>query len=161
MHPLALENVLQKQAHGRSRADYYPKHLYLHIFSHTLSSDDGTASPNASVTHLPRSESPDPMDEKWDGMPRSGTWNSSAGRSTTLNGSAATRGRRGWSVLRRRIDEVADDYEMKISETPRSPSFGDQERVCFSWSGIYCALNTAFYSESSQVTNIARSESCP
>ncbi|EMD39334.1 hypothetical protein CERSUDRAFT_112973 [Gelatoporia subvermispora B] len=127
MHPLALEDVLQQQAHGRSRADYYPKHLYLRVLSHSLYSDDETASPHASVTHLPRSESPEPMDGKWNGMSRSGTWNSSAGRSNT-NGSAAERGRRGWSLLRRRLDEAADDYEMRAPQTPGITGPGIMDR---------------------------------
>ncbi|OCH85874.1 hypothetical protein OBBRIDRAFT_797715, partial [Obba rivulosa] len=129
IHPLALEDVLQQQSHARSRADYYPKHLYLRVLSHSLSSHDDAAFPDDSITHLPRSESPDPMDEKkWDGMPRSGTWNSSAGRGDTGVDSMPPRRGRGWNVLRRRLSNAADDYEMKAPQTPRFTNFGAPDR---------------------------------
>ncbi|TFY61554.1 hypothetical protein EVJ58_g4446 [Rhodofomes roseus] len=58
MHPLAIEDLLSQRRHSRSKADYYPQHLFLRILCHSLTSDDyGT--PDASFTNLPRSESPD------------------------------------------------------------------------------------------------------
>ncbi|KAH9923673.1 uncharacterized protein B0H18DRAFT_878449 [Fomitopsis serialis] len=58
MHPLAIEDILSQRQHSRSKADYYPQHLFLRVLCHSLTSDDyGT--PDSSVTNLPRSESPD------------------------------------------------------------------------------------------------------
>ncbi|OBZ68633.1 Magnesium transport protein CorA [Grifola frondosa] len=62
MHPLSLEDVLHQRGHPRSKADYYPKHLFLRVLCHTVSTDDNTSTPNSSISHLPRSESPVPMD---------------------------------------------------------------------------------------------------
>lgn len=66
--------------------------------------------------------------EKYEGMPRAGTWDSSTGRGNVDTSLPPRRGR-GWSALRRRLSEVADDYEMKTPVTPRIPSFGAQQRV--------------------------------
>ncbi|KAI0658336.1 hypothetical protein C8Q70DRAFT_189962 [Cubamyces menziesii] len=60
MHPLALEDVLHQRGHARSKADYYPQHLFLRILCHSLSNEEDGAQP--SISHLPRSESPTPMD---------------------------------------------------------------------------------------------------
>ena len=55
LHPLALEDVLHQRGHARSKADYYPQHLFIRVLIHTLATDDDAAS---SISHLPRSESP-------------------------------------------------------------------------------------------------------
>ncbi|KAI0055426.1 hypothetical protein BV25DRAFT_1815607 [Artomyces pyxidatus] len=36
MHPLALEDVLHQRGQARSKADYYPQHLFLRILSHMV-----------------------------------------------------------------------------------------------------------------------------
>jgi hypothetical protein len=78
MHPLAVEDLLhQRSTHARSKADYYSKHLFLRVLCHTLGSStrDGSAdgfapslsgwsSAAGTVTNLPRSSSPQPLDEK-------------------------------------------------------------------------------------------------
>ncbi|KAI0370066.1 hypothetical protein BV20DRAFT_1019543 [Pilatotrama ljubarskyi] len=56
MHPLALEDVLHQRGDARSKADYYPQHLFLRVLCHSLANSDDTGVPTFS--HLPRSESP-------------------------------------------------------------------------------------------------------
>lgn len=66
IHPLALEDVLHNRGHARSKADYYTKHLFLRLLCHTLAGEDEASTggtPPGSVTNLPRSNSPIPMDE--------------------------------------------------------------------------------------------------
>lgn len=64
MHPLALEDLLHVRKAARSKADYYQKHMFLRILCHTLVNDDDASqdTPHSSMTHLPRSESPIPID---------------------------------------------------------------------------------------------------
>lgn len=61
MHPLAIEDVLSQRQHSRSKADYYPQHLFLRILCHTRTTED-YQTPDSSVTRLPRPEHPDPID---------------------------------------------------------------------------------------------------
>lgn len=66
MHPLALEDVLHNRGHARSKADYYPKHLFLRLLCHTIAGEDEVSTgstPHGSVTNLPRSNSPVPIDD--------------------------------------------------------------------------------------------------
>ncbi|KAI1786797.1 hypothetical protein LXA43DRAFT_1032081 [Ganoderma leucocontextum] len=63
LHPLALEDVLTQRGHARSKADYYPQHLFIRILNHTLASE-GDRATNTTFSHLPRSESPVPMDDE-------------------------------------------------------------------------------------------------
>ncbi|KAI0348334.1 hypothetical protein BDW22DRAFT_1350517 [Trametopsis cervina] len=65
MHPLAVEDLLHARKNARSKADYYQKHLFLRILSHTLSTEEshGNDTPSNSITHLPRSSSPTPLDD--------------------------------------------------------------------------------------------------
>ncbi|RPD82705.1 hypothetical protein L226DRAFT_476045 [Lentinus tigrinus ALCF2SS1-7] len=65
LHPLALEDVLHQRGHARSKADYYPQHLFLRMLVHTLGSDDDAAS-SSSISHLPRSESPTNISDDYD-----------------------------------------------------------------------------------------------
>lgn len=62
LHPLAVEDLLHVRQGARSKADYYPKHLFLRILRHCLTTDED-ASTGGSVTHLPRSSSPLPYDD--------------------------------------------------------------------------------------------------
>ncbi|KAI0321257.1 hypothetical protein OF83DRAFT_1168596 [Amylostereum chailletii] len=74
MHPLALEDVLHQRGHARSKADYYHQHLFLRVLCHTLGSaptqdpvlgnSAPSQSPSRTLTNLPRSASPVPLDEK-------------------------------------------------------------------------------------------------
>lgn len=36
LHPLSLEDVLHGRKNARSKADYYTKHLFVHVLAHTL-----------------------------------------------------------------------------------------------------------------------------
>ncbi|KAI0829056.1 hypothetical protein BC628DRAFT_1315896 [Trametes gibbosa] len=62
MHPLALEDLLHQRGHARSKADYYPQHLFLRVLCHSLTNEDDSGSP--SISHLPRSDSPSPMGDE-------------------------------------------------------------------------------------------------
>lgn len=64
LHPLALEDILHHPNRVRSKADYYPQHLFLRIISHTLAKEEDQS--KTYVHDIPRSESPEPMDEKTD-----------------------------------------------------------------------------------------------
>lgn len=84
MHPLAIEDVIHHHGNSaRSKADYYPQHLFLRILCHRLASegDWDIASEvleepdDADVGKVPRSESPGPMEDSdyektWQGKPR-------------------------------------------------------------------------------------------
>ncbi|KAH9948220.1 cora-like Mg2+ transporter protein-domain-containing protein [Amylocystis lapponica] len=61
MHPLALEDLLHQRGNARSKADYYPKHLFLRVLRHSLVADDDINTPDPSMTDLPRSDSPEFM----------------------------------------------------------------------------------------------------
>ena len=76
MHPLSIEDLLHR-SHARSKADYYPKHLFIRVLCHTLGSSTrasresqrATNSPAAwsspaAITGLPRSSSPHCFDDK-------------------------------------------------------------------------------------------------
>ncbi|KAH9056939.1 hypothetical protein EDB87DRAFT_1686657 [Lactarius vividus] len=74
MHPLSVEDLLHRRGHARSKADYYPKHLFVRVLCHTLGSSTRSqgsegASPAAwsspaAITGLPRSSSPQRLDDK-------------------------------------------------------------------------------------------------
>ncbi|EJF56321.1 hypothetical protein DICSQDRAFT_175003 [Dichomitus squalens LYAD-421 SS1] len=74
LHPLAVEDVLHQRGHTRSKADYYPQHLFVRILVHTLASsassffsDDRTPEDTSSAdifAGMPRSESPAQMDDE-------------------------------------------------------------------------------------------------
>ncbi|KAI0307651.1 hypothetical protein B0F90DRAFT_1829577 [Multifurca ochricompacta] len=77
MHPLSIEDLLHRHGHARLKADYYPKHLFLRVLCHTFGStarssqgSDMVAGSHAAsssrmpITNLPRSSSPQRLDEK-------------------------------------------------------------------------------------------------
>lgn len=61
---MALEDILHHPNRVRSKADYYPQHLFLRILSHTLAKEEDNS--KTYVHDIPRSESPEPIDEKTD-----------------------------------------------------------------------------------------------
>lgn len=66
LHPLALEDVLHQRQKARSKADYYPQHLFIRLLRHTLAPEDEedlTSTLNDTITSLPRSTSPDAFHE--------------------------------------------------------------------------------------------------
>ena len=70
MHPLSVEDVLHLGGHTLSKADYYPKHLFIRVLCHTIGSANGTSQLSAMATgstglsssppftDIPRSASP-------------------------------------------------------------------------------------------------------
>jgi len=70
MHPLSVEDVLHLGGHTLSKADYYPKHLFIRVLCHTLGSANCTSpgsttaagstgfSSGPPFTDVPRSASP-------------------------------------------------------------------------------------------------------
>lgn len=62
LHPLALEGVLAKRGHARSKADYYAQHLSLRVLCHTIPSDDDIADgQDENIAGDLRAASPAPM----------------------------------------------------------------------------------------------------
>jgi hypothetical protein len=69
MHPLSVEDLLSRGGHALSKADYYPKHLFIRVLCHTLRSTASTSQSSEPATgrpftDLPRSASPQSFDEK-------------------------------------------------------------------------------------------------
>lgn len=62
IHPLSVEDVLHLGGHTLSKADYYPKHLFIRVLCHTLGSATTTAGSTglstSPFTEQPRSASP-------------------------------------------------------------------------------------------------------
>jgi hypothetical protein len=69
MHPLSVEDLLNQSGHALSKADYYPKHLFIRILCHTID-PAASASQNSKpvttpqFTNLPLSASLQHLDEK-------------------------------------------------------------------------------------------------
>jgi len=55
LHPLAIEDVLHKHGHARSKTDYYNQHLFIHVLSHMLGS-----SSQSEHSFIPEDEDPPP-----------------------------------------------------------------------------------------------------
>ncbi|CAE6524594.1 unnamed protein product [Rhizoctonia solani] len=54
LHPLSLDTIINGRENARSKADYFPQHLFIHILSHTLAEDDHVATKkSASATREP------------------------------------------------------------------------------------------------------------
>ncbi|PVF93811.1 hypothetical protein CPB86DRAFT_84374 [Serendipita vermifera] len=60
LHPLTLENILNGSRTGRSKADYYTNHLFIHIMCQTLKKNLSQASPLDNLV-AERSTSPRPI----------------------------------------------------------------------------------------------------
>jgi hypothetical protein len=50
MHPLSVEDVLHLGGHTLSKADYYPKHLFIRVLCHTLGSTNSTSQGSTTAT---------------------------------------------------------------------------------------------------------------
>ncbi|KAI0937315.1 hypothetical protein AcW1_001327 [Taiwanofungus camphoratus] len=135
MHPLALEDVLHQSRNSRSKADYYPQHLFLRILCHSLSSDE--ADPfDTSFTELPRSDSPEPVDDESDDENATGDGVAAAGKESggaddderTVYGSASgsrfSTKRAG--TIKRRFNAAVHgrDVESSPMERPKAARFG-------------------------------------
>jgi len=70
LHPLSLEDVLNVPGRPRSGADYYKRHLFIRVLSHTLG-NGGPGGPNF-LEQIARSSSPEPLElaDKIEGLPK-------------------------------------------------------------------------------------------
>lgn len=118
LHPLAVEDILHPRGQSRSKTDYYPKHLFIRVLSHTLYDPDspGTyeapgdlvAEPSQELREpIRRESSPGPMDPDEKDNPQQ----NGSDEDRTVLGSPSTpwsrvgatmRKRRG--ILKRRVD---------------------------------------------------------
>lgn len=78
LHPLSLEDVLTVPGRPRSGADYYKRHLFIRVLSHSLN-HGGQGEPNF-LEQIARSSSPQPFELADEGLPKY----SSEGRSSGL-----------------------------------------------------------------------------
>ncbi|KAH9477714.1 Cobalt/magnesium transport protein CorA [Psilocybe cubensis] len=64
LHPLALEDIFHGHSKTRSKADYYPQHLFLRLLCHELLDDEEKVSRASRTQYFaaPRSSSPEPLD---------------------------------------------------------------------------------------------------
>ena len=69
LHPLSLEDVLHIPGSPRSGADYYKRHLFIRVLSHTLN-QSGQTEPNL-LEQVTRSTSPEPfkLSDDVEGLP--------------------------------------------------------------------------------------------
>ena len=70
LHPLSLEDLLHVPGRPRSGADYYKRHLFIRVLSHTLNLGED-ATPNF-LEQIARSSSPEPLDlvDEIEGLPK-------------------------------------------------------------------------------------------
>ena len=69
LHPLSLEDILHIPGSPRSGADYYKRHLFIRVLSHTLNKSD-QSEPNL-LEQITRSTSPEPfkLSDDIEGLP--------------------------------------------------------------------------------------------
>ncbi|KAF8607725.1 hypothetical protein BDV93DRAFT_519744 [Ceratobasidium sp. AG-I] len=107
LHPLSIEDVLHGRKNARSKADYYTKHLFVHVLAHTLGRQEGDdpdelemlqtdepksmMSARTSSTYVDRNEAP----ELDDGRNRQGSWMKRRQSRMSSSGSGAAGGP-GW-----------------------------------------------------------------
>ena len=115
----------QRGNQSRSKADYYMQHLFLRVLRHTLAPDD-VDDPSAqsilapSITKMPRSSSPDPIEDKFDdeeGL-ESGSWGKpDAEDDVTLAGSRFST-KRAFGSTRRKASYAMQDLERGRKDKP-------------------------------------------
>ncbi|KIL00070.1 hypothetical protein PAXRUDRAFT_30110 [Paxillus rubicundulus Ve08.2h10] len=134
LHPLAVEDVLHQRRQARSKADYYPKHLFIRILSHTLENFRSGSTPDSG--HIPedmdegcpprepnhRASSPGPMTsadyrrEQFFSDSKVHKQSGSSDEDRTVFGSApgtwARAGRRS-GIVKRRTGDARVDIEMQ------------------------------------------------
>ncbi|KAI6120937.1 hypothetical protein EDD16DRAFT_809478 [Pisolithus croceorrhizus] len=126
LHPLAVEDVLHRRSHLRSKADYYPKHLFIQVLSHTLydpdapernealedlaldvpDAEDSGENPEMLGEQIRRESSPEPAFFPGDGDSPTTTWSRAATTGTS---------RRKSSILKRRLAQG------DVEDKPRPP----------------------------------------
>ena len=123
IHPLAVEDVLhqfdRRTQKARTKADYYPNHLFIRILRHTLGSDEEGAETMAPlITRLPRSSSPDGMtDEEEDSFKKNSDSFVSDDEDKTLAGSKLSKKGVGST---RKAHAYRNDLEMGMMARGRS-----------------------------------------
>ncbi|KAI0095022.1 hypothetical protein BDY19DRAFT_915920 [Irpex rosettiformis] len=136
VHPLALEDVLHARKNGRSKADYYSKHLFIRILAHCLGTGDALAgSPDNSVTQLPRSASPTPLSDdededdsdSWEQKGKDDEEKTVYGTTTTAR-SATVRNGTLRNAVKRRLGSVRREtnVETPLPQYAQFPQFGDK-----------------------------------
>ncbi|KAK7040227.1 hypothetical protein VNI00_010033 [Paramarasmius palmivorus] len=121
IHPLALEDVFHTRSQTRSKADYYPQHLFLRVLCHELGDDDDqvdtaahtTAAYGSTLTDVPRSSSPLPFtDDERATLDRINDGDSLDYDEKTVFGSAPLSRK---STMRNRKQRSSGDVEQGIS----------------------------------------------
>lgn len=110
LHPLALEDILHHPNRVRSKADYYPQHLFLRVISHTLSKGEDTT--ENYIHEIPRSDSPEPMEDKAE-------YSTLVGRSSDDRHKSSTGVR---SRIRRAVHHGHDTVDIESPELTHDPA---------------------------------------
>ncbi|KIJ20331.1 hypothetical protein PAXINDRAFT_127039 [Paxillus involutus ATCC 200175] len=140
LHPLAVEDVLHQRRQARSKADYYPKHLFIRILSHTLENshsgsptDSGYIPEDMDEGCLPRepnhrASSPGPMTstdyrrEQFSSDKKVHEQSGSSDEDRSVFGSApgtwARAGRRS-GIVKRRTGDARVDIEIQSGKSDR------------------------------------------
>ncbi|PCH36397.1 hypothetical protein WOLCODRAFT_82117 [Wolfiporia cocos MD-104 SS10] len=123
MHPLAVEDLLHHPyGHARSKADYYPKHLFLRLLCHQLG-HDGDSTLDSSLGHLPldilqHSGSPDSETEKEKGYDTADEERAEYGVIGSRQPPSRSSMRRRWDAQRRAMVDVEAVPPEKIPTRP-------------------------------------------
>lgn len=126
--------MLHARKNGRSKADYYHKHLFIRVLAHCLGTGNTPAnSPESSVTRLPRSASPAPMSDDEDEDEETESWEQRAkddedktvyGTSTTARTTSLRNGTLRNAVKRRMGSR--QDIETPLPRYAQPAQFGDR-----------------------------------
>jgi hypothetical protein len=113
MHPLSVEDVLNQGGHALSKADYYPKHLFIRVLCHTLGCTNETSQVSKTAAGLPVFSSDPPFSD----VPRS----TSPQRFDEKLGMENGRGYE--DFYGHGVDPMADEFEIGKA-TPNDPELG-------------------------------------
>ena len=121
LHPLSLEDVLLVPGRPRSGADYYKRHLFIRVLSHTLN-QGGHGEPNI-LEQIARSSSPEPLGavDDIEGLPKY-----SADDSRTSSGFSPKFSRKFKSVHKSATLEPGgyDVENVNVSRPPQNGTYG-------------------------------------
>ena len=121
LHPLSLEDVLNIPGRPRSGADYYKRHLFIRVLSHTLG-HDGQGGPSF-LEQIARSSSPEPLEpeDKIEGLPKQ-----SVAESRTSSGFTSKFSRKHKSPHKSATIEPGgyDVENVNVSKPPQGATYG-------------------------------------
>ena len=121
LHPLSLEDVLNVPGRPRSGADYYKRHLFIRVLSHTLGNGE-QGGPNF-LEQIARSSSPEPLElvDKIEGLPKH-----SAAESQTSSGFTSKFSRKHHSPHKSATIEPGgyDVENVNVSKPPQGATYG-------------------------------------